>query len=84
MKKLKFILTGFAALILALGQASCSSDDPKPADKPQPEQPSNPDTPDNPDEPEEKPNYHFDLWVALDRHGGMGRDVQTLEKHGIT
>ncbi len=22
--------------------------------------------------------YHFDLWVALDRHGGMGRDVQTL------
>ena len=80
MKKLKFILTGFAALILALGQASCSSDDPKPADKPQPEQPSNPDTPDNPDEPEEKPNYHFDLWVALDRHGGMGRDVQTLVK----
>lgn len=78
MKKLKFILTGFAALMLALGQASCSSDDPKPADKPQPEQPSNPDTPDNPDEPEEKPNYHFDLWVALDRHGGMGRDVQTL------
>ena len=22
--------------------------------------------------------YHFDLWVALDRHGGMARDVQTL------
>ncbi len=80
MKKLKFLLTGFAALMLALGQASCSSDDPKPSDKPEPEQPSKPDTPDNPDEPEEKPNYHFDLWVALDRHGGMGRDVQTLVK----
>lgn len=23
-------------------------------------------------------DYHFDLWVALDRHGGMGRDVHTL------
>lgn len=23
-------------------------------------------------------DYHFDLWVALDRHGGMARDVQTL------
>lgn len=22
--------------------------------------------------------HHFDLWVALDQHGGMGRDVQTL------
>lgn len=23
-------------------------------------------------------NEHFDLWIALDRHGGMGRNVQTL------
>ena len=30
-------------------------------------------TPDN-----EETGYHFDLWVALDKHGGMGRDVQTL------
>ena len=28
--------------------------------------------------PENEKSYHFDLWVALDRHGGMGRDVQTL------
>ena len=26
----------------------------------------------------EETGYHFDLWVALDKHGGMGRDVQTL------
>lgn len=26
----------------------------------------------------EIPPYHFDLWVALDKHGGIGRDVQTL------
>lgn len=35
-----------------------------------------------PIEPEPEPDplqdYHFDLWIALDRHGGMGRDVQTL------
>ena len=30
-------------------------------------------TPDN-----DETGYHFDLWVALDTHGGMGRDVQTL------
>ena len=23
-------------------------------------------------------DYHFDIWIALDRHGGMGRDVKTL------
>lgn len=31
-----------------------------------------------PDGPDIIENFHFDLWVALDRHGGMGRDVQTL------
>ena len=25
-----------------------------------------------------KKDYHVDLWVALDKHGGMARDVQTL------
>ena len=35
------------------------------------------------DDPQQTPDndetgYHFDLWVALDKHGGMGRDVQTL------
>ncbi len=36
------------------------------------------DEPDIPTDPEELQDFHFDLWVALDRHGGMGRDVQTL------
>ncbi len=42
---------------------SCSDDDPKK---------------DTPEDPTIIEDYHFDLWVALDRHGGMGRDVQTL------
>lgn len=62
MKKIKFLLSSFMALFLAFGMTSCSDDD----------------KPDNPDDPTIIQDYHFDLWVALDRHGGMGRDVQTL------
>lgn len=62
MRKLKFLLTSFMALFIAFGMTSCSSDD----------------EPDQPDDPTIIQDYHFDLWVALDRHGGMGRDVQTL------
>ena len=62
MKKTKFLLSSFMALFLAFGMTSCSDDD----------------KPDNPDDPTIIQDYHFDLWVALDRHGGMGRDVQTL------
>lgn len=29
-------------------------------------------------EPGDSDDYHFDIWVALDKHGGMARDVQTL------
>ena len=36
------------------------------------------DEPKQEDDPTIIQDYHFDLWVALDRHGGMGRDVQTL------
>lgn len=36
------------------------------------------DGPDPTDDPTLIEDYHFDLWVALDRHGGMARDVQTL------
>ena len=50
------------ALFIAFGMTSCSSED----------------EPDQPDDPTVIQDYHFDLWVALDRHGGMGRDVQTL------
>lgn len=62
MRKMKFLLSSFMALFLAFGMTSCSDDD----------------GPDQPDDPTLIQDYHFDLWVALDRHGGMGRDVQTL------
>lgn len=62
MRKIKFLLASFMSLFLAFGMTSCSDDD----------------DPDQPDDPTIIQDYHFDLWVALDRHGGMGRDVQTL------
>ena len=61
MKKSKFLLRSFMALLIAFGMTGCSKDD-------EPKQ----------DDPTIIQDYHFDLWVALDRHGGMGRDVQTL------
>ena len=63
MKKFKFHLLSFVALFIAFGMTSCSDND-----EPDP----------TPDDPTLIQDYHFDLWVALDRHGGMGRDVQTL------
>lgn len=63
MRKFKFLFASFMALFIAFGMTSCSNnDDPDPT----------------PDDPTTIKDYHFDLWVALDRHGGMGRDVQTL------
>lgn len=62
MRKIKFLLTSFMALFIAFGMTSCSNDD----------------EPEQPDDPTIIQDYHFDLWVTLDKHGGMGRDVQTL------
>lgn len=62
MKKFKFLLCAFMALFMAGAITGCSDND----------------EPDQPDDPTLISDYHFDLWVALDRHGGMGRDVQTL------
>ena len=63
MRKIKFLLLSFMTLFIAFGMTSCSNEDePKPDDE----------------DPTIIQDYHFDLWVALDRHGGMGRDVQTL------
>lgn len=64
MKKLKFLLCAFMALLVAMSMTSCSNED----------EPNN----GNDDDPTIVEDFHFDLWVALDRHGGMGRDVQTL------
>lgn len=66
MRKFKFLLASFMAIFIAFGMTSCSSDD-----EPEGVDPT-------PDDPTLIQDYHFDLWVALDRHGGMGRDVQTL------
>lgn len=63
MRKFKFLFASFMALFIAFGMTSCSNND-----EPDP----------TPDDPTTIKDYHFDLWVALDRHGGMGRDVQTL------
>ncbi|MCM1490283.1 MAG: hypothetical protein NC095_05595 [Muribaculum sp.] len=63
MKKFKFLLMAFMALMISMSMTSCSNDD---------------DPNGNDDDPTLIKDFHFDLWVALDRHGGMGRDVQTL------
>ncbi len=64
MRHFKFTL--FAVLLLTVGLAGCTKNNGN-------------DTPDpDPVDPTPTQTYHFDLWVALDRHGGMGRDVQTL------
>ena len=65
MKKLEILFLAMTAMLLSATFTACSSDD-----DPQP-------TPDK-EETETSKDYHFDLWVALDKHGGMGRDVQTL------
>lgn len=63
MKKIKFLLMAFMALMMSMSMTGCSNDD-------------EPDVIDDGTMVYE--DFHFDLWVALDRHGGMGRDVQTL------
>ncbi len=62
MKKFRFLYLPLLALMTAFSFASCSDDNKN----------------DLPDDPTLIEDYHFDLWVALDRHGGMARDVQTL------
>lgn len=64
MKKIKFLLYAVMSLFIPVVMTSCSdSDEPGKEDE---------------KDPTIVEDFHFDLWVALDRHGGMGRDVQTL------
>ena len=60
MKKLSFLHSAMAALMLAAAFTSCSKDDDEPS--------SNPDEPTTP--------YHYDLTVSIGNHGGMGQDKQ--------
>lgn len=62
MKKLNYLWMLMLA-VFTLGLSSCSDDNE-----------SNPEAPTT----STTEGEHIDLWVALDRHGGMGRDVQTL------
>lgn len=64
MKKIKFLFMSMC-VIASMGLTACSDDD---------------DNQNNGNGGSEQPvgGHHFDLWVALDQHGGMGRDVQTL------
>lgn len=62
MKRLKFLFSMVMVAMLAISFNACSDDDPTPTPDP---------TPGTED-------YHFDIWIALDKHGGMGRDVKTL------
>lgn len=62
MKDLKFLF-GMLAMIMTITFSACS-DDENPIPTPDPDPSEN--------------SYHFDIWIAIDKHGGMGRDVKTL------
>lgn len=64
MKRLKFLFSMMMVAMLAISFNACSDDEPNSDPNPNPE----PETED----------YHFDIWIAVDKHGGMGRDVKTL------
>ena len=64
MRKFKFTLIAFMAAMMALSFTACSDDDPEP----------NP----NPDPEVNEDNYHFDLFVTVDKHGGVSRKNNTI------
>lgn len=64
MKKFKFLFGMFVVFMMTMSFTACSDDDPT----------TNPD----PEPVPEESSYHFDVWIAVDKHGGMGRDVKTL------
>ena len=74
MKKLELTFLALTALLLSATFTACSNDsDPEPGTNQGQNQGQ-----DQGQDSETSTDYHFDLWVALDKHGGMGRDVQTL------
>ena len=63
MKKFKFSLIAFMAVfMMAFSFAACSKDDPEP----------------DPEEIIDESNYHFDLFVTVDKHGGMSSSNITI------
>lgn len=65
MKKYQLLFWAFFTALFTLSFSACSDDDDS--------------IPETGSEPEAQ-TYHFDVWIALDKHGGMGRDVKTLVK----
>lgn len=64
MKKIKFTLLAFAAVLMALSFAACSDDNTTPTPNPEPGTDGS--------------NYHFDLFVTVDKHGGMSSKNTTI------
>lgn len=64
MKKFQLLFGACLMVLLSFSFNACSDND----DIPEPDP-----------TPEVQP-YHFDIWIAIDKHGGMGRDVKTLVK----
>ena len=64
MKRFKFTLLAFMAVMMALSFTACSDDDPTPT----------------PDPGINEGDYHFDLFVTVDKHGGMSSKNTTIVK----
>lgn len=64
MKRFKFTLLAFMAVMMALSFTACSDDDPTPT----------------PDPGINEGDYHFDLFVTVDKHGGMSSKTPPLSK----
>lgn len=71
MKKAKWMLAAFMAVMMAFSMAACSDDDPVTPPDPDP-------TPEP--APDPATTYHFDVVVTVGRQGGMNRDVTTIVK----
>lgn len=62
MKRFKFTLLAFMAAMMAISFTACSDDDPTPT----------------PDPGINESDYHFDLFVTVDKHGGMSSKNTTI------
>ncbi|MEL5892591.1 hypothetical protein AAE250_03685 [Bacteroides sp. GD17] len=73
MKKLHLLFSFLMVMAMTVSFSACSDDD-DPAKKEEP-------TPDpDPDPTPEKSNYHFDIFMSIDKHGGMNQGNGTIVK----
>lgn len=76
MKKLKFMMSALLLAALSLGFTACSDDD-DPTPDPTPTPTPTPDPTPDPT-PEVKTTYHFDLFLTIEKHGGMSKSNHTI------